>query len=63
MLKNIRYLPIIGSFLTMLLVLPCSSQAGGLYLNEFGTPSMGVAGAGTHAVASDASHHFTMQPG
>ena len=42
----------------MLLMLPCISQAGGLYLNEFGTPSMGVAGAGTHAVASDASTSF-----
>ncbi len=29
--------------------------AGGLYLSEFGTPSMGVAGAGAQAVASDAS--------
>ncbi|MHC5083491.1 MAG: OmpP1/FadL family transporter [Planctomycetota bacterium] len=29
--------------------------AGGLYLNEFGTPSMGNAGAGASAEASDAS--------
>jgi len=58
MLKNIRYLPIVGSFVTMLLMLPCISQADGLYLNEFGTPSMGVAGAGTHAVAIDASTSF-----
>ncbi len=29
--------------------------AGGLYLNEFGTPSMGVAGAGAEAIAIDAS--------
>jgi long-chain fatty acid transport protein len=56
--KNLRYLPIVGSFLTMLLTLPCISQAGGLYLNEFGTPSMGVAGAGATAVASDASTSF-----
>jgi len=35
--------------------LPSLSIAGGLYLNEFGTPSMGVAGAGANAVASDAS--------
>jgi long-chain fatty acid transport protein len=34
------------------------SSAGGLYLNEFGTPSMGVAGAGANAVASDASTSF-----
>ena len=39
-------------------MLPRISQAGGLYLNEFGTPSMGVAGAGTHVVASDASTSF-----
>jgi long-chain fatty acid transport protein len=32
-----------------------SAGAGGLYLNEFATPSMGVAGAGREAVASDAS--------
>ena len=32
--------------------------AGGLYINEFGTPSMGTAGAGTNAVASDASTSF-----
>ena len=30
-------------------------NAGGLYLNEFATPSMGAAGAGQEAVASDAS--------
>ena len=28
--------------------------AGGLYLNEFASPSMGVAGAGSQAVAEDA---------
>jgi len=32
--------------------------AGGLYLNEFGTPSMGTAGAGSAAVANDASTAF-----
>jgi long-chain fatty acid transport protein len=32
--------------------------AGGLYLNEFGTPSMGNAGAGSSAEASDASTAF-----
>jgi long-chain fatty acid transport protein len=35
-----------------------TALAGGLYLNEFGTPSMGVAGAGANAVASDASTSF-----
>ncbi len=34
------------------------AQAGGLYLNEFATPSMGVAGAGQEAVANDASTNF-----
>ena len=34
------------------------AAAGGLYLNEFATPSMGVAGAGAEAVASDASTNF-----
>ncbi|MEN8691198.1 MAG: outer membrane protein transport protein [Desulfobacterales bacterium] len=38
--------------------IPCISTAGGLYLNEFGTPSMGVAGAGANAVAVDASTSF-----
>lgn len=32
--------------------------AGGLYLNEFGTPAMGTAGAGAHALANDASTAF-----
>jgi long-chain fatty acid transport protein len=32
--------------------------AGGLYISEFGTPSMGVASAGSQAVASDASTAF-----
>ena len=32
--------------------------AGGLYISEFGTPSMGVAAAGAQAVASDASTAF-----
>jgi len=40
------------------LILPRISRAGGLYLNELGTPSMGVAGAGANAVTSDASTSF-----
>ncbi len=39
-------------------MIPGVGRAGGLYLNEFGTPSMGVAGAGANAVASDASTSF-----
>lgn len=34
---------------------PLSASGGGLYLSEFGTPSMGTAGAGAAAIASDAS--------
>ncbi|MBW1866073.1 MAG: outer membrane protein transport protein [Deltaproteobacteria bacterium] len=34
---------------------PTPVWAGGLYLEEFGTPSMGVASAGAEAVAADAS--------
>ena len=45
-------------FSTIFLISPCVSTAGGLYINEFGTPSMGVAGAGANAVASDASTSF-----
>ncbi|MGI9508698.1 MAG: OmpP1/FadL family transporter [Geminicoccaceae bacterium] len=33
-------------------------EAGGLYLNEFATPSSGTAGAGAEAYASDASTNF-----
>jgi long-chain fatty acid transport protein len=33
-------------------------HAGALYLQEFGTPSMGVAGAGAQAIARDASTAF-----
>ena len=36
-------------FSTIFLISPCVSTAGGLYINEFGTPSMGVAGAGANA--------------
>jgi long-chain fatty acid transport protein len=32
-----------------------SARAGGLYVHEFGTPSMGTASAGAQAVATDAS--------
>jgi long-chain fatty acid transport protein len=48
------------SFLGMMLVAGgySSAGAGGLYLNEFATPSMGVAGAGQEAYANDASTNF-----
>ncbi len=38
--------------------LPGSSRAGGFYVNELGTPSMGTAGAGANARADDASTAF-----
>jgi long-chain fatty acid transport protein len=49
-----------ASFLSLMLVAggSSSSVAGGLYLNEFATPSMGVAGAGQEAVAEDATTNF-----
>jgi len=48
------------SFLGLMLVAGgySSAGAGGLYLNEFATPSMGVAGAGQEAWANDASTNF-----
>lgn len=36
------------------------SHAGGLYINEFATPSMGTAGAGAEAWANDASTGFAL---
>ncbi len=49
-----------SKFLSVLLVFSIThvSFAGGLYLNEFGTPSMGTASAGAEAVATDASTAF-----
>ncbi len=48
------------SFVIFLLVAISHSPAaaGGLYLNEFATPSMGTAGAGQEAWANDASTNF-----
>jgi len=53
---------LVMSFLGLLLVAGgySSAGAGGLYLNEFATPSMGVAGAGQEAVANDASTNFAL---
>jgi len=55
-----RYTFLRASVLGLLLVAGgySSAGAGGLYLNEFATPSMGVAGAGQEAVANDASTNF-----
>ena len=56
--KNIVSGLIIFFLLGTFLAIPRASVAGGLYLNEFGTPSMGVAGAGANALANDASTSF-----
>lgn len=40
------------------LALPGLSRAGGFYVGDFGTPSMGTAGAGANARADDASAAF-----
>ncbi len=48
---------LLGSTIGCTLLLS-QAVAGGLYLNEFGTPSMGTAGAGAHAWANDASTSF-----
>lgn len=55
MLKSSLFPSTLCLFAILLLVFPACGWAGGLWLNEFGTPSMGVAGAGSAAVASDAS--------
>jgi long-chain fatty acid transport protein len=50
-----------GFLILFALIIACcavSAHAGGLYLNEFGTPVMGNAGAGSAAEASDASTSF-----
>ena len=53
--NRVKISAIIASFY---IFINTTALAGGLYINEFGTPSMGVAGAGTNAVASDASTSF-----
>ena len=58
MLIKIACHSIIIFFFVTLFMIPGVGRAGGLYLNEFGTPSMGVAGAGANAVANDASTSF-----
>ncbi|MGD9185012.1 MAG: outer membrane protein transport protein [Desulfobacterales bacterium] len=60
MVERIRidYHLLVALCFILILGIPMVSTAGGLYLNEFGTPSMGVAGAGANAVASDASTSF-----
>jgi len=53
--------PILMAFCSLVILLITATVptwAGGLYISEFGTPSMGVASAGAQAVASDASTAF-----
>jgi long-chain fatty acid transport protein len=47
------------NLLTLLaLTIPVTTYAGGLYVLEFGTPSMATASAGANALANDASTAF-----
>ncbi len=50
--NRVKISAVIASFF---ILITTTALAGGLYLSEFGTPSMGTAGAGSQAVASDAS--------
>ena len=45
-------------FLVMLMIAPSITVAGGLYLNEWATPSMGQANTGAEAWGHDASTFF-----
>jgi long-chain fatty acid transport protein len=61
--RNLLFSILRGSYILVLayMLLPAftgRAWAGGLYISEFGTPSMGVAAAGAQAVASDASTAF-----
>ncbi|UCG80014.1 MAG: outer membrane protein transport protein, partial [Desulfobacterales bacterium] len=60
-----KFSGIIMSWILVLLFLgmPCSSQAGGLYLLELGIPEVGLAGAGWSARAQDAATAFTNPAG
>jgi long-chain fatty acid transport protein len=51
-INHVKISAVIASFF---LFISTTAFAGGLYISEFGTPSMGVASAGSQAVASDAS--------
>ena len=60
MMKNTKICNVLPTFLWFFipLIFSGSAWAGGLYISEFGTPSMGVASAGAQAVAGDASTSF-----
>ncbi len=58
-MNKLRFiLMVFCSSVILLVTATVPTWAGGLYINEFGTPSMGVASAGAQAVASDASTAF-----
>ena len=50
-------------FGVLCLVHPAAVQAGGLYLTEWGQPSMGASSAGSAALVEDASVAFTNPAG
>jgi len=50
-----RLFVMLGACGLLSVVVPLHSWAGGLYITEFGTPSMGVANAGSGALANDSS--------
>ena len=56
MLRHLTKISLVGFLLVSGGYAP--AVAGGLYLNEFATPSMGTAGAGAEALADDASTNF-----
>ncbi len=60
MMKNTKRYNVLHTFLWFFIsfIFSETAWAGGLYISEFGTPSMGVASAGAQAVASDASISF-----
>jgi long-chain fatty acid transport protein len=60
MMKNTKRYNVLHTFLWFFIsfIFSETAWAGGLYINEFGIPSMGVASAGAQAVASDASTSF-----
>ncbi len=55
-MKRVSHLAGVCVLATVVAVAP--AQAGGLYINEFATASMGAAGAGAQAIANDASTAF-----
>ena len=57
-MKNSRFFMIVLLLPAIVLFAAATAMAGGLYINEFATPSMGAAGAGAEAWAVDASTAF-----